>query len=313
MTKPDSNKKRNLLLLIAAILLFVGNWREIKALPYTFASPSSKLTQSIEKLNSYKTVYMEYEMEGTTRLTSRQEGITKKIDFLVKGYISGQSDGETASNTIEISSPLNPSGSIIVNILTTEKYTYLKGPATGGKWIRMTNDKFQESDEASTTDGSMYPFVMLSSIISEDNALLSSIDKNSVKLVRSDGVFKVYSVDISVPEYITALKLDKENSGKDISDAREILKDAIVTAEIYVNKDTHDVASIDLVTKHLAQIQTDETKVYGIDSVHDAVTHIEFSRLGLPLDIKEPTDFVEDAKDTDEVLGASIKKILKTN
>ena len=73
--------------------------------------------------------------------------------------------------------------------------------------------------------------------------------------MRSDGVFKVYSVDISVPEYITALKLDKRKFRKRTLVMREILKDAIVTAEIYVNKDTHDVASIDLVTKHLAQFK----------------------------------------------------------
>ena len=224
----------------------------------------------------------------------------------MKGYISGQSEGELANSTIEISSPLNPSGSIVIDLLSTEKYTYLRGPATVGKWIRMTNEEFNKEDESSATDGSLYPFVMLGSILSTDNALLNAVDKNSVKEVREDAVTKVYSVDISVPEYLASLKLDKENTKKDIKDAEQILEKAIVSAEIYVDKKTQDVKSIDLTTKHLTQIQTEETKVYNIDSVHDAVTHIEFSRLGLPLDIKEPTEFEDKAKDPDAVLGLSL-------
>ena len=306
ITKPASNNNRLVLALIAILLLGTAYWKDIKTLPYVFSSPSSSLTRSIEKLNEYETMYMEYEMEGTTRITSHSQGLTEKLEFIVKGYISGQSEGELANSTIEISSPLNPSGSIVIDLLSTEKYTYLRGPATVGKWIRMTNEEFNKEDESSATDGSLYPFVMLGSILSTDNALLNAVDKNSVKEVREDAVTKVYSVDISVPEYLASLKLDKENTKKDIKDAEQILEKAIVSAEIYVDKKTQDVKSIDLTTKHLTQIQTEETKVYNIDSVHDAVTHIEFSRLGLPLDIKEPTEFEDKAKDPDAVLGLSL-------
>lgn len=256
-------------------------------------TPYSELESALDKTGQVKSAYLEFDMKDTAMVTVNSQGITKTIVGLVSGYLTGSTDGKSSKVDMRISSPDNPNTSINISYIILESGdTYLKGPATSGKWLKSTKQESKKRNEASPTDASLYGFQIFSTIFSENKALFKAINKDTVtKLpdeVKEGKKLNKYAVDISTPEFLIAQAQDEEFTDKDKSDAKIILQDAIMKATFVVDSATNYVVSINVEAKHLTQIPTPESQNLGVSTTHDLDLNANMSRFDVPADVTPP-------------------------
>ena len=193
--------------------------------------PYEKLEDALNKTSAATTAYVDYKTKVTSRITVRESGVTQSLENNVDGYLTGSTDGKTSKAEMRIYSSEDPSQSVVVDVITTENGdVYLKGPATEGKWQKFTKPEFEAQDDKAPADASLYGFEILSTIFSEDKALFKAVKRESVQAVseqkEGDKTLEKYEVEVSVIDFVDALRKDKERTEKDITDAQTILKDA---------------------------------------------------------------------------------------
>ncbi len=305
MKLPDSQKGFSLviiLILVAVVALAGGGYyllsknksisgpdivRQINKGPY------EELEDALNKTSAATTAYMDYKTKVTSRVTVTKTGITQTLENNVDGYLSGSTDGKTSKIEMRIYSSSNPSASVVINGITTETGdVYLKGPATAGKWQKFTKPEFKALDDKTPADASLYGFEILSTIFSEDKALFKAVKRESVQKLldqtEGDKTLAKYEVEVSVIDFVNALRQDKDRSEKDINDAQIILKDAIIKTTYFVDKNSRYVTKLVAEAKNLTQIPTPEGEQLGVSAQHDLVITAELSRFNLPTGISAP-------------------------
>lgn len=263
-------------------------------------TPKGKVESAIDKMIGVDTAYVDLRMDVKSMVTRQSNGLTQTIDAIASGYLTGSGETEEYKSEISISSPLNPGVSVkIETIIDMEENVYLKGPATEGKWWKFSKEDFEEESAKNPTDASLYGLVIVGTLLDENKALLKTIDRESITQlpnVERDGkTYERYSVVLSNPGFISALESDEDATESDVEDARKILADAVMSAELTIDKDTGYITSIKLDAKHLTQIQTEESKALGFDTRHDMVVSADISRINVPLEITfpDPADVIE--------------------
>lgn len=256
-------------------------------------TPRDEMELAINKVMGAKTAYIDYKMKVTSRITNTKTGITQTFNPIAEGYLAGSTDGKVLRMEIRISSSNNPTASIDISVITTEgDIVYVKGPATQGKWMKLAKAEFEKQAESSPTDASLYGFNLLGTILSENKALFKSIRKDAIEKTANqtvDGkVLNKYTVEIGTPEFIDALEQDKETTQKDKSDAKVILKDAVVRADFFVDPGSNYITKLVIDTKNLAQISTPESEQLGISTVHNIELEANLSRFDVPTGITAP-------------------------
>lgn len=264
-------------------------------------TPYQELEEALTKVSIAKTAYIDYKTKVNSRITITKTGITKSFENNVDGYLTGSTDGKTSKAQMRIYSSENPSTSITADVISTENEDiYLKGPATKGKWQKFTKPEFEVQNNKTPTDASLYGFEILSTIFSEDKALFKAIKKETVQKlpdqVAGDKTLTKYEVEISVVDFVGALRQDKDRSEKDINEAQIILKDAIIKTTYSVDKNSGYVTKMVAEVKNLTQIPTTEAGQLGLSSQHDMVLTAELSRFDLPTGISAPdsSELLED-------------------
>ena len=137
----------------------------------------------------------------------------------------------------------------------------------------------------------------IDSFFTTEKALTKSINPTSIETRKDDEVqgqlTNVYFVEISIPDYINFLSANEDYEEKDVADAEKILANAIVNAEIFVDKSTGYVIRLVINSENLTQIQTPESEPLGFDARHITTTTVDLSRFNLPTSIKEPENYIE--------------------
>lgn len=256
-------------------------------------TPYQELENALNKTTSATTAYLDYKTKVSSRVTITKTGVTSNLTNHVDGYETGSTDGKTGKFEMRIYTDENPSKSINIDGITTENGdVYVKGPATGTKWQKLTKPEFQAQNSKTPTDASLYGFEILSTIFSENKALFKATKKESVQKLpdqTEDGKTIVkFEVEVSVVDFVNALRQDKDKTEKDIKDAETILKDATIKTTYFVNKSSGYITKLGIEVKNLTQVPTPEAEQLGVSTQHDLVLSAELSRFNLPTGISAP-------------------------
>jgi len=256
-------------------------------------TPYDRLIAAVEKTKDVDTLYLEYKTKVTSRISSAKTGVTQTLNNNVDGYITGSTDGKVGKVEFRIYSDLDPSKSVNMTVMNTEDGSwYLKTAATAPKWQKFTKEEYDKLDEGQPTDASLYGINILATIFSENKALFKSFQKDLVESlgdeVIDDKTHAKYRVEISTTAFINALSQDEEIGPRDVEDARIILKDAVITATFFIDKDTNYIKRIKIIAKNLTQIPTPESQQLGVSTVHDCDLTADLSRFNLPTEITPP-------------------------
>lgn len=259
-------------------------------------TPYSELESAINKTVNTKTAYIDYKTKVTSRITGTAKGITQTLVNHVDGYMTGSTNGDITKAEMRISSDANPKKSVIVDVIAIKNSDmYVEGPATKGKWQKLTKAEQEAASAKNPTDASLYGFNILGTIFSDNKALFKTIKKESVEKLpdykTDDGkVYSKFSVDISVVDYVKAIGEDKNVTDKDKKDAQAILGDAILKATFSVDQKTDYVTGIAVEARNLAQISTPASEKLGISTKHDLDLNAELSRFDVPTGVTIPED-----------------------
>lgn len=311
-------QSKNILLpLVFLVLLFIGaGYLYLKTdILNVFLSPSQKLERALEKTAAVNSLYLKYEMKGTTKITQISTGVSKSLDYIVRGDILGSTDGNSFSSDMEISSPLQPEMAENVEIVFSDGEYYVKGRGTQGTWLMFTEDEFSEFNTG-RADAYIYPLTIVSTILSEENALFNSLDEGTVQyLGRTDDGMDEFTVEVSVPALIDALSRNEDFDAADIKDAEEILNKGVVSLDLVLDPKSGYVTEIVLKTDNLSLISEEDMEERILTSEFDIETVLSMSRFNLPNNISKPTDFVRysdldsNSGIQESVLGVSSKYV----
>ena len=97
-----------------------------------------------------------------------------------------------------------------------------------------------------------------------------------------------YNVEISTTHFIDALSADEEVTAKEVDDCKIILKDAVITANFFVDKKAGYIGKLEVSAKNLTQISVPEAEESGLRSIHDSELTATLSRFNLPTEITAP-------------------------
>lgn len=267
--------------------------KNINLAPPVPLTPYQELEGALNKTTAAKTAYIDYKTKVASHIAVATSGVTQTINANVDGYLTGSTDGKVSKGELRISSPDNPGTSVVVSVISLEDGgSYVKGPATLGKWQYISKEEGEKLDEANPTDASLYGFNFLESVLSENKALFRTIKKDSVEKLEdhtSDGKnYKRFAVEIAVPDYISAIEQDPDATLKDKSDAKKILGDATIKATFHVDKNSNYITKLIINAKNLSQIKVPEAERLGISTTHDMELDADISRFDVPTDIKAP-------------------------
>lgn len=297
------------ILLIVAVIAVVGGGyylsknpqltKNINLTPPVPLTTYQELESALNKTTEAKTAYIDYKTKVASHIAVATSGVTQTINANVDGYLTGSTDGKVSKGELRISSPDNPGTSVVVSVISLENGSlYVKGPATVGKWQYISKEEGEKLDEKNPTDASLYGFNFLESVLSENKALFRTIKKDSVEKLEdhaSDGKnYKRFTVEIAVPDYISAIEQDPDATLKDKSDAKKILSDATVKVTFHVDKSSNYITKLVISAKNLSQIKVPEAERLGISTTHDMTLDADISRFDVPTDIKapEPTEVI---------------------
>jgi hypothetical protein len=316
MFKKNKNKGLNgavISLLMAFFLILGGIYFVVQSTNSPLADflnpPQKRLEKSLAKMNTLDTLYSKFEMTGTTKVTQTSYGYSNTLDFIVTGNLSGSVKDEVTQLNFSIASPKAPTRAVNFSAISMKNGDYyIKGPTTRGQWVHYSKKKFEEVTGKNPTDGSLFLVDIASTVLSKDQVLLETINPENIEYLGTeiidDKEADIFSIDLAVPSFLIALGKSSEFSKKEVADAKKILDGAILDMRISIDKKSGYVAKIVLNGEGLKQIQTEETKKYGISSEHTAQVTMEFSRFNLPTSVAKPTDFVEYSEMyPNEVLG----------
>lgn len=256
-------------------------------------TPYDELESALNKTVEEDSVYVDYKTAVTTSITSTANGITQTLKNHVDGYLTGSTDGKVSKGDLKIYSEEQKDLSVVISIISIENGDlYVKGPATNGKWQKLTKEEQDKMAEEEPTDASLYGFELVGSIFSENKALFKTIKKESVQKLddlSQDGKnYKRFSVEIAIPDYIGAVENDPDNTPKEKKDAKVILQDSTINATFHVDKSTNYVTKLVIEAKNLTQIPTPEAERLQLSSKHDLHIEADLSRFGVPVDLNLP-------------------------
>lgn len=266
-----------------------------------------KLENAIEKTIQLNTLYVEFESETKSTLTSSTLGFSRTIDSNINGYLAGSTDGKISKAEMRVSSDLTKGLETILSVIgIDEEVVYIQGPSTNGKWIKLSYDEYLEVD---VEDASLYQFNLLATFFDDSKALIKSVDANSFSY---EGVqefegeqYEKYTVEISVPKYIETLDLDESVSDTKLAQHKSILESAVISADMYVSSKNGYINGLVIRAKNLEQIISQEDiKNSGISrNVHNITLSAKFSRFNLETNISAPPDDEVINVDEPDVLG----------
>lgn len=287
-----------IVLALGAGYFFLNNGKSIKLADLANQlnpnkTPFQRLDSALSKTLNVKTFYLDFDMKDTGLITLVSKGLTQTINATISGYISGSTDGKTQKMEMRISSPSNPNTSIIVSVINIEDGTwFVKGPATAGKWKKYTKAEYEKETSATATDASLYGLNILGTIFSESKALFKTIRKETVESLPDETnegkTYDKYTAEISVPDFINSLSLDKDVTEKDKSDSKIILKDAIMKITLSVDRAANYVTKIIIDARYLTFIPNAASEKMGISTVYDIETTADLSRFDVPTNISAP-------------------------
>ncbi len=258
-----------------------------------FLSPRQEFEVAVDRTAAVSSLYAEYKSDVTSRITL-PTGVTETVDNNVNGYLTGTSTGDLMKGEMRISSDLDPSKEVIVEMITSEKTNYIKGPQTQSKWLKIDNSDLEKKDEESPNDASLYGFDILGSIFSEDKALWKAIDKNSIEYQgedkRNNKTYKKFKVEIGNSEYIKALESNPDASKKSIEEDKKILSSAKLTATFEIDATAKYITKMVIEAKNLKQIVPEQLAAAGISTQHDLKMVVDMSRFNVATDVTIPSD-----------------------
>ncbi len=288
-----------LLLLALIIVAVVGGGYYLSknsSLGFNFTPPvplnsHQELEGAVNKTVTVKTAHLDYKTNVKSHITVISTGVTQTLDNNVDGYLAGSD--EASKGELKIYSTQNPSSSVVIDVISLKDGgSYVKGPATAGKWRYVSKEENNKLDEKNPTDASLYGFNLLDSVISDNKALFRTFKKETVEKLEdfsADGkTLKRFSVEIAVPDFVGAIEKDPDSTLKDKNDAKAILADATIKATFYVDKNTNYITKLSVSAKNLTQILTPEAKQLGVSTRHDIELSADISRFDLPMEIKAP-------------------------
>jgi len=311
---PVKKSKKNLIIMVVIILLvLIGAgilaWMYIGKSEQKFLEddrlkseesqdPFKEFEAALDKTLEARSVYLDFKSTITSKITSSELGLTETSVNHLDGFLSGmdEEDGETGNSKMQmqIYSDEDPSLSVVVDVISLSNgITYIKGPATSGKWLLQTEEDMEKDLDDTPTDASLFGFDLLFWAFSEDKLLFKEIDKDTFRRLQdetSEGrTLERYEVEIDIPAYITAFEAEEDSKVNEVSDAKEILKNATLKTTFYVDNATGYIVKLVMDAKNLSQIQTAESQEYGIITNHDTIVTAELSRFNLDVDVTPPT------------------------
>lgn len=298
-------QKKFLLILIAAVLAVGGYFvatnkslSKFDLLKLINPTPYQKLEKALDKTGALDTFYVDYKTKVSSRMTV--QGLTENVVNNVDGYITGSTDDKTTKMEMRIYNEDTPSASVVIGLISVENGDlYIRGPATGVKWQKITKDEYKTMLKEDVPDASLYGFEMISTVFSENKALFKSVEKDAVRqlsdVTENDKAFAKYETEVSVVDFIEVLRQDKESelSEKNIKDRQTILQDAIIKTTYSVDKKSGYIAKLVIDAKNLTQVPTTPeaaqlVKQLGLSTQHDLTLTADFSRYNLPTGIVPP-------------------------
>lgn len=273
---------------------------------HLFLSPKQQLEAAINQTNSVESAYVDFDSNVTTRVTNVKNGLSQSLKNSLTGYLTGSTNGKLGKAEVRISSAANPGVEVVIEVITLEDETsYVKGPATGQKWLKITKEEAEK--DKTPIDASLFAFNILETVFSENKALFKAVEENSVTVLEEyqrDGVtYKKYQADIATPTYLDALAQDTDTTEKEIDNSRQILDSAVITALFEVNTKTGYITHLEVEANNVKQIPTPESEQLGLTAQHNIVLKAELSRFGLPVTITPPSE--DEIITADQVLGIS--------
>lgn len=297
-TRPNQGMKY--LLLVIGITIFGGlffgmqkNQYDVSRIAYILASPQDKLTFSINKHSAAGSAVGDFKIKVKSEISSTKTGLTQAFNAQMDGTAKGQiGEGEKGSVDVRISNSLVPDRSINLSVITMENGDiYMKSP-TEEKWMKYTKEDLKKQAEKNVSDASLYGLDILSSLFEKNQALLSSIKKDTVKYTNKETASieekDIYEAEVDMTAYINALSQDEDNTEKEMKEVKEILANTTMTIKISVDRVSGYVAHIEVTAKKLKQLVTPEIQELGLSSTHDMDLTIDLSKFGEPIEVNPP-------------------------
>lgn len=269
-------------------------------------NPYETLLAAINKTTSAKTLYVDFKSKVASRLTVAKTGVTQTLHNNLDGYMSGSTDGTTGKTEMRIYSDATPDKMVTIGTINTDSGDwYIKTAATAPKWQKLTKGQYDKTANSQPIDASLFGLNILGTLMAKDKALFTSLKKDSVEKIGDETVVDVlltkYRIEVSVPDFITALAKDPDRTAKEIEEVKVILKDAVITATFFVDKNSQYIKRITIDAKNLSQVPTPESQQLGISTIHDIVTTADLSRFDLATNIAPPAPADTITSDTIEL------------
>jgi hypothetical protein len=262
---------------------------QVNVLPKT---PYDELEAGLNKTIAAKTAYIDFKTKVNSHVTAKT-GLTKTSPANLDGYLTGSTNGDINKAQLRISSPESPNNSVNIDVITVKGGdTYIKGPATGIKWQKITKVEAEAQNNKNPTDASLYSLEVLSTLFSQNKALFKTIKKESVQKMADqiiDGKkYDKYDVEISVVDFVNVLSSDPDKTEKDKKDAKIILKDTTLAATYFIDKQSGFVTKVYVSGKNLSNVPTPQTQQLGISATYDFDLNADLSRFDVPTGVTIP-------------------------
>jgi hypothetical protein len=300
VSKPSVKQNSTNLFMLILVLIVVGvggfmimkdndSMNPFKA--FVQKTPYEVLTQAIEKTKSISSLYIDYKSTVSSHISSTQSVITETNSANIDGSAYGTMDGKTYSLEMKVYNKENPNRSIDLSILSVEDGDlYIKTAQSAPKWQHITKEEADKSNEP--TDASYYVLDFLGTVLSPHQALLASLDKETIEKVEdvknSDTTREKIKGRVKVTEYVSLLKKDDLMKDAEIDDAATILKDAEIYVTVTVDKKSGYIIELTIDGKKLTQIETSQSKELGVSVTHDLKVEATLSRFGTAPEVTSP-------------------------
>jgi hypothetical protein len=242
-------------------------------------------------------------------------GVSNTASSLAKGFITGSTDGKRSKTELRISNANNPKSEIVISNIISDEDIYIKGPATGQKWWKTSEEGLDEMNGDTPMDASLFGFYYLGTLFEESDAVFKSVGSNNIRFLGEekykDRTVLKYSAEIAVPSFINAVS-QNEDLKDDVEDLEKILEDTTMDGTFYVDPETYYIVYMDVSAKNVTQIITPEAERFGLRAVHDINFISDLSRFNLENTVSIPDESeIEDApvRANEDVLGVSIEAV----